>query len=69
MNAVVSQSGTKYQSFRRNLEDCVLGFAGIVSTLKSTCNRFGVWNGGERAFKCCSILIRNEIKVLSSKFE
>jgi hypothetical protein len=29
----------------------------------------GVWNGGERAFKCCSISIRNEIKVFSSKFE
>jgi hypothetical protein len=42
LNAVVSQSGTKLQSFRRNLKDCVLRFAGIVSTLKSTCTTFGV---------------------------
>jgi hypothetical protein len=31
---VVSQSGTKQQSFRRCLKDCVLRFARIVSTLK-----------------------------------
>jgi hypothetical protein len=30
---VVSQSGTKQQSFRRNLQDCVLRFAGIVLIL------------------------------------
>jgi hypothetical protein len=30
---VVSQSGTKQQSFRRNLKDSVFRFAEIVSTL------------------------------------
>jgi basic membrane lipoprotein Med (substrate-binding protein (PBP1-ABC) superfamily) len=55
--------------FRRNLKDWVLRFAGIVSSLKSRCNTLGVWNGGERAFKCCSISIRNEITAISSKFE
>jgi hypothetical protein len=39
---VVSQSGTKQQSFRRSLKDCILRFAGIVSTLKSTCSKLAV---------------------------
>jgi hypothetical protein len=69
LNDEISQSGTKQQSFRRNLKDCHLRFAGIVSTLKSTWNRFGVWNGVERAFKRRNISIRNEITEFSSKFE
>jgi hypothetical protein len=34
LNSEISQSGKKLQSFRRNLKDCILRFAGIVSTLK-----------------------------------
>jgi hypothetical protein len=67
--SVESQSGTKRQSFRRNLKDCVLRFAGIVSTLKSACTTFCLKNGVESAFKCHSISIRNEITEFSSKFE
>jgi hypothetical protein len=69
LNAVISQSGTKWQSFRRNLKDPVLRFAGIVSTLKSTCTTFGVLNGVERAVKRRNISIRNEMTEFSSKFE
>jgi hypothetical protein len=69
LNAVVSQSGTKLQSSRRNLKDCVLRFAGIVSTLKLTCSTLDVKNGMETAFKCRSISIRNETTEFSSKFE
>jgi hypothetical protein len=32
--AEISQSSKNLQSFRRNLKDCVLRFAGIVSSLK-----------------------------------
>jgi hypothetical protein len=51
------------------MKECVLRFAGIVSTLKSTCTTLGVQNGLERAFKRRNISIRNEISEFSSKFE
>jgi hypothetical protein len=40
--AEISQSRTILQSFRRNLKDCVLQFAGIVSALKLSRATFGV---------------------------
>jgi hypothetical protein len=40
--AEISQSRTILESFRRNLKDCVLRFAGIVSALKLSCVTFGV---------------------------
>jgi hypothetical protein len=69
LNADISQSGSKQHRPRRNLKDCVLRFAGIVSALKLACAMFGVYNGVEEAFKCRHISIRNEITEFSSKFE
>jgi hypothetical protein len=46
-NAEVSQSRTILQTFRRNLKDCVLRFAGIVSALKLSRATFGVKFGVE----------------------
>jgi hypothetical protein len=51
------------------LKVCVLGFAGIVSTLKLACATFGVLNAVERAFKPRDISIGNEISEFSRKFE
>jgi hypothetical protein len=42
LNLEISESGMKYQSFLRNLNVCVLRFAGIVSTLKLACATFGL---------------------------
>jgi hypothetical protein len=60
LNAVVSQSGTKLQRSRRNLKDCVLRFAGIVSTLKSKRSTLDVLNRVERAYERRNITLRNE---------
>jgi hypothetical protein len=69
LNAEISQSGTKYQSFRRNLKACVLRFAGKGLTLTLACATFGVQNVVERPFKRRDISIRNEISQFSSKCE
>jgi hypothetical protein len=69
LNAEISQSQTKLQRFRRNLKDCILRFAGIVSTLKLACTTSGMHNGAEKAFKRRNISIRKEITTFSSKFE
>jgi hypothetical protein len=55
--------------FRRNFKDCVLRFAGIVSTIKLTCATFGVETGVEIQFKRRNITIRHEITEFSTKFE
>jgi hypothetical protein len=68
LNAEISQSGTKYQCFRRNLKDCFLGFTITVSTLKLACATFGMSNEMYRAFKRRNISIRNEITEFWSKF-
>jgi hypothetical protein len=38
----MSPSGTIEHSICRNLKDCVLRFAGILSTLKLACATYGV---------------------------
>jgi hypothetical protein len=69
LNDEMSQSGKKYESFRRNVKVCVLRIAGIVLTLKFSCATFGVKNIEERAYKRREISIRNEISQYWSKFE
>jgi hypothetical protein len=69
LNADISVSGMKYQSFLRNLKVCVLRFAGTVSTLKLACATFGLLNGVDRAFKRRDISMRNEITESSPKIE
>jgi hypothetical protein len=69
LNSEISQSGKKLQSFRRNLKDCVLRFAGSVLTLTFAFATFCVLNGVEGTFKRRDISIRNEITDSSSKFE
>jgi hypothetical protein len=69
LNAEISQSGTNYQSFRRNLKFCLLRFAGFVLTRKLACATFGVQNGVVGQFKRRDISFRNELIDFSSKFE
>jgi hypothetical protein len=69
LNAEISQSGTIEQSYRRNPKDCVLRFAGILSTLKLACATFSALNGMGGTFKRRNISIRNDRTEFSSKFE
>jgi hypothetical protein len=47
LNAEIPPSGTIEQSNCLNLKDCVLRFAGVLSTLKLACATFDVQNGEE----------------------
>jgi hypothetical protein len=69
LNVEISPPGTIEQSICRNLKECDLRLAVIVSTQKLACATFGVQNGVERAFKRRNISIRNEITEFSSKSE
>jgi hypothetical protein len=51
------------------LKVCVLGFTGIVSTLKLAWATFGVSNGLERPLKRRDIAIRIEVTEFYPKFE